>query len=194
MIKKSLPMLLIGLAGAVHGAEFKVGEPVERHGMQVQILYIQAVEMSHEPAEMQMAMEDDQAEKPMDHSAHGNHGGPADIHLEAAVYATGDNAWGFKEGSWVPYLDITYSVAKNGSYFKARGKLIPMASNGGPHYGANLQLDGPGKYFVTYEVNPPKPSEFPYHTDAETGVSGWWSGFEIKDNFTYLGTGKKGGY
>ncbi|WP_207062690.1 iron transporter [Motiliproteus sp. SC1-56] len=194
-MKKTLALLLAGAAGLAQAAEFKVGEPVKRDGMELQILYIQAVEMSHEPAEMQMSIEEGE-KGAMDHSAHGGHAGhgPADIHLEAAVQATAGNAWGFPEGAWVPYLNITYSVAKNGSYFKTTGKLIPMASNNGPHYGANLQLDGPGKYFVTYEVEPPKPSEFPYHTDAETGVTGWWKGFEIKDNFTYLGTGKKGGY
>ncbi|HEY5718657.1 MAG TPA: iron transporter, partial [Motiliproteus sp.] len=130
------------------------------------------------------------------HGGHGGHGdhGAADIHLEASVTALANNAWGFKEGHWVPYLNIHYSVFKNGSFFRASGRLIPMASNGGPHYGANIQLDGPGKYFVTYRVEPPKATEFPYHTDKETGVNGWWPSFEMKDSFTYLGVGKKGGY
>ncbi len=186
-----LPLALAAAAATANAAEFKVGDPVERDGMQLQILYIQAVEMSHEPEDMQMDMEAGNGDG---HAGHGGHGEPADIHLEAAVHASAGNAWGFKEGSWLPYMNITYEVAKYGSYFQKRGRLVPMASNGGPHYGANLKLDGPGKYFVTYKVKPPKDTEFPYHTDAETGVNGWWDAFEIKDQFTYVGTGKKGGY
>ncbi len=186
------------LAATAQAAEFKVGEPTVKNGMTVEVLYIQAVSMSMEPDRMVEKGKD--AKQPMDmkagggHGGHGGHGAAADIHLEAAIKATAENKWGFKAGDWVPYLNIRYSVAKNGSYFRQRGQLIPMASNGGPHYGANLKLDGPGKYHVTYRIDPPDGAVFPFHMDKETGVEGWWSGFEVRHSFTYLGAGKKGGY
>lgn len=224
--------LLLGMmATTVQAAEFKVGDAVEKNGMKLQVLYIQAVQMSMEPEEMVGSADEEQPGKAsgmagmdhsqmqgkadmkpkaesdmasmdhsqmqgMDHSAmgHGDHGGPADIHLEAAIHATDNNPWGFPEGAWVPYLNVRYTVVKSGSYFKARGRLIPMASNAGPHYGANIQLDGPGRYHVTYKISAPDGTEFPYHMDKETGLDPFWPTFEIKESFTYLGVGKKGGY
>jgi uncharacterized protein involved in high-affinity Fe2+ transport len=64
----------------------------------------------------------------------------------------------------------------------------------GPHYGANVKFDGPGKYHVAYTINPPSKVGFLRHTDKETGVGAWWQPFTVDWDFTYTGTGKKGGY
>lgn len=205
-VKKSLLALaLAGVTASASAAEFKVGETQKKHGMEVQMLYIQAVTLSKEPVPAEEEGHDhskhdqdgehsDHGKSEGGHGGHAGHGGPADIHLEASIHAAKDNAWGFPKGAWVPYLNVTYHIAKNGAFFEKRGRLMPMAANAGPHYGANLKLDGPGKYYVTYKISPPRGSQFPYHTDKETGVQEWWPTFELKDQFTYLGAGKKGGY
>ena len=69
-----------------------------------------------------------------------------------------------------------------------------MIASDGPHYGDNVNLDGPGKYALTYRISPPDPAVFPRHFDRETGVSDWWPPFELNWEFVYTGTGKKGGY
>lgn len=68
-----------------------------------------------------------------------------------------------------------------------------MVASDGPHYGANVRMDGPGKYHVAYEISPGAHG-FLRHTDKETGVSVWWQPFTTEWDFIYTGTGKKGGY
>jgi periplasmic iron binding protein len=76
---------------------------------------------------------------------------------------------------------------------RRRGKLEPMVASDGPHYGANVRMDGPGKYHVAYGISPGAHG-FLRHTDKETGVSVWWQPFTTEWDFIYTGTGKKGGY
>jgi uncharacterized protein involved in high-affinity Fe2+ transport len=71
---------------------------------------------------------------------------------------------------------------------------MAMVANDGPHYGANVKLDGPGKYKLSYHVQPPPYQGFYRHTDKETGVGEWWTPFDIEWDFSYAGTGKKGAY
>jgi uncharacterized protein involved in high-affinity Fe2+ transport len=169
--------LLTGLAaaltaGTVFANEVPIGEPVEKNGMEIAAVYLQAVTM--EPNQPGMT--------------------PADIHLEADIHAIKGNNNGFAEGEWMPYLGITYHIRKVGSDWSTVGRFIPMVAADGPHYADNVRLDGAGKYQLTYRIDPPSYQGFHRHTDKETGVGQWWVPFETQWEFTYVGTGKKGGY
>ncbi len=166
------------LAVGLQAANFYIGDMVKENGMTIQPLYIQAVAMKHGGG------------------GHAGHHGAADadIHLEAKVHGDTKNAWGFAEGHWIPYLEITYRITKKDSKWSASGRLDPMAANNGPHYGSNVKMDGAGKYTLKLHIEPPKVDMFPYHVDKETGVQDWWRAMNLEADFTYVGVGKKGGY
>ena len=172
---RSLPLAtaLLALPLSAVALEYPIGEPKNLHGMEIGAVYLQAVKM--EPMMPGMM-------------------GPADIHLEADIHAAKGNPNGFGAGEWIPYLGITYLVAKAGSDWQAVGHFHPMVASDGPHYGANVRLDGPGKYHLTYQITPPPYQGFYRHIDKETGVGKWWVPFKMEWDFTYVGTGKKGGY
>lgn len=153
--------------------EFAIGEPVQRNGMEIGAVYLQPVMM-----------------EPMLPGMHA----PTDVHLEADIRAMKNNPNGFGPGEWVPYLGISYDIRKLGSDWHGFGAFMPMVASDGPHYGANVKLDGPGKYRLTYRIAPPPFQGFYRHTDKETGVAPWWAPFEVTWDFAYVGTGKKGGY
>ena len=123
--------------------------------------------------------------------------GNPDAHLEIDIHATPGNS-AFPPGAWIPYLEVAYHLEKFDSKHKIIwqqvGWLMPMVANDGPHYGANVKLDGVGKYRVDYEVYPPVYTGMFRHVDKATGVKPWFKPFDAHWNFTYLGTGKKGGY
>lgn len=165
------------LAGAAGAAEYPIGKPAERGGMEIGAVYLQPIEM--DPPGMMRPAKD------------------SDVHLEADIHATADNKTGFPEGEWVPYLVVRYEVQKNGSDKVQKGTFMPMVANDGPHYGENVKLDGPGKYHLKYTILPPGAdgmSHFGRHVDKETGVGPWFEPFELEYDFVYAGTGKKGGY
>ena len=175
-------LLALGLTAApAFAGEQPIGQPLEKNGLNVIGVYLQ-------PVVMQPAMADQDAKK-------------TDIHLEADIKALKDNPNGFREDSWVPYLTVDYTIAKRGTDWKAKGTLHAMVANDGPHYGANVALNGPGQYDVTFRIAPPggeahggHAQVFMRHTDKETGVQAWWKPFEFKGDFKFVGTGKKGGY
>jgi hypothetical protein len=157
--------------------EYPIGKPQHQAGMEVAAVYLQPVPM--EPAGMMRAVPE------------------SDIHLEADIHAQSDNANGFADGAWVPYLGIKYEITKQGSAQKLSGELMPMVANDGPHYGDNVKLLGPGKYRLKLSIEPPGSSpqtHFGRHTDKETGVGPWFKPFSLEYEFTYAGIGKKGGY
>ncbi len=157
--------------------EMPIGKPQKQAGMEIAAVYLQPVPM--EPAGMMRAVTD------------------SDIHLEADIHAQGDNANGFADGAWVPYLGIKYEITKFGSAQKLAGELMPMVASDGPHYGDNVKLMGPGKYKLRLSIEPPGSSaqaHFGRHTDKETGVGPWFKPFALEYEFTYAGIGKKGGY
>lgn len=90
-----------------------------------------------------------------------------DCHLELDVSAL-ENGLGYGKGDWVPYLTVEYEVSKNGGDYKTSGTFMPMAASDGPHYGANIKVDGDGLYTVTFTVKFPDSSTYLIHTD-ETG-------------------------
>ncbi|MBZ0218138.1 MAG: iron transporter [Fimbriimonadaceae bacterium] len=152
--------------------EKEIGEPVSINGLEVAAVYLQPVKMA-----------------PMEPMA-----GGADIHLEADIQAAENNPNGFSAGDWVPYLEIAYHIQKIGTDWMTHGNFMPMVANDGPHYGANVALDGPGEYKVDYEIVPPVRNGLYRHTDTETGVDKWWAPFHVSWTFTYVGVGKKGSY
>lgn len=166
-----------GCAMSAVAAEYPIGAPSERNGLEIAAVYLQPVEM--DPPGMMRDAKD------------------SDIHLEADIHATADNENGLPEGAWAPYLNIRYVLQKKGSDKVQQGGLMPMVANDGPHYGDNVKLEGPGKYKLTFIVGSPETGEmnhFGRHVDKETGVAPWFKTFEVQYEFVYAGTGKKGGY
>ena len=170
-MKKFLLLSLLSLN--TWASETPIGQAIEKNGMEIGAVYLQAVMMDPD----------------MPHSP-----GPADIHLEADIHALKGNPNGFGVGEWIPALQIAYHLSKEGTTWTNTGTLMQMVANDGPHYGENVKLNGPGKYHLTFHINPPPYSGFVRHIDKETGVSAWWAPFDVSWDFAYIGTGKKGGY
>lgn len=160
-------------ANICFAAETPIGQAIEKNGMEIGAVYLQPVIM----------------DPPMP----GNNL-PADIHLEADIHAVKNNPNGFALGDWIPFLQVSYHLSKEGSLWTETGSLFPMVANDGPHYGANVKLAGPGKYHLVFHINPPAYAGFLRHADKETGVSQWWDPLDVNFDFPYFGTGKKGGY
>lgn len=168
-----LALSLAAIATPTFAAEVAVGNPIEKDGMNIAAVYLQSVKMAPELPGMDK---------------------PTDIHLEADIHAVRGNEQGFRDEAWIPYLTITYTIEKLGSDWKTAGLFLPMCANDGPHYGDNVKLDGPGKYKVTFNIEPPAYNGFYHHVDKETGTKEWWEPFQVAWDFAYVGTGKKGGY
>ncbi|MCM2972355.1 iron transporter [Larsenimonas suaedae] len=165
----ALPALTLISTSAL-ALEYPIGKPKHEHGMEIAAVYLQPVTM--EPAGKLPAKD-------------------ADIHLEADIHALEDNTNGFEPGSWIPALSVHYRLTKNGSDTPIEGDFMPMVASDGPHYGANVKLDGPGKYHLTFTIKHP---DMQRHVDKETGVSAWYEPLTVDYDFTYAGVGKKGGY
>jgi periplasmic iron binding protein len=173
-------LALIGLLLVVARAqalEYPIGKPQLKNGMEIAAVYLQPVVM--DPPGM---MRDAKA---------------SDVHMEADIKATHDNANGFAEGSWIPYLSVKYEISKQGAPDVITGSFMPMVANDGPHYGDNVKLAGPGKYRLKLTIDPPGAdphSHFGRHVDKETGVGPWFKPFTVEYEFAFAGVGKKGGY
>jgi uncharacterized protein involved in high-affinity Fe2+ transport len=170
-------LALACVTGPALALEYPIGKPQIRGGMEIAAVYLQPITM--EPAGM---MRDAKL---------------SDIHLEADIKATDKNNNGFADGTWIPYLDVSYELAKQGSTDVIKGPMMPMVANDGPHYGDNVKLAGPGKYTLKVTVAPPGGDphvHFGRHVDKETGVGPWFAPFMLQYDFVYAGVGKKGGY
>ena len=178
MLRPALVSLCALLATPMLSAkEYPIGEPQTCAGMEVGAVYLQPIEMDP-PGMMRPAVD-------------------SDVHMEADISALENNAHGFQEGSFVPYLSVRYRLSKVGSEQHLQGDFHAMVANDGPHYGDNIKLMGPGQYELTYWVSAPGGSHaqhFGRHTDKETGVAPWFATCELHYSFTYAGIGKKGGY
>ncbi|MGL4604231.1 MAG: iron transporter [Iodobacter sp.] len=167
----------VALSAQAYAAEYPIGKPTIKNGMELAAVYLQPVKM--DPDGMMRKAE------------------ASDIHLEADIHAAKGNPNGFGEGEWVPYLLIKYELQKAGSKNVIKGDFMAMVANDGPHYGDNIKLEGPGKYKLKYTILPPSENphaHFGRHVDKETGVAPWFKAFDLNYEFTYAGTGKKGGY
>ncbi|GJE12942.1 34 kDa membrane antigen [Methylobacterium longum] len=170
---------LLALAGTAMAKEVPIGPHVTRNGLEVAAVYLQPIEMDP-PGMMREAAQ-------------------SDIHLETDIRAAKDNRNGFAEGDWVPALDVRFEAVKldgdKATDQKVAGMLMPMVANDGPHYGDNVKLFGPGRYRLKVTVAPPgKASHFGRHVDKETGVGPWFEPFDVTQDFTFAGVGKKGAY
>ncbi|HET7315091.1 iron transporter [Salinisphaera sp.] len=166
-------LLALTCGTALAGSEHALGKPLVAHGLIIQPVYLQSVEMA--PAMPGVNKK-------------------ADIHLELDIHADKSNKRGFQPGSWIPALTVSYEIRKKGSDWSTFGTLMAMVANDGPHYGANVNLDGPGKYTASFKIAPPPYTGFLRHTTKDTGVAPWWPPFKHAWTFTYIGVGKKGGY
>ena len=174
--RSALTLLLTALPlSSALALEYPIGKPQHQAGMEIAAVYLQPIEMA--PAGMMRAAT------------------ASDIHIEADIHALANNANGFEEGAWIPYLTVKFEITKIGTAFKNTGEFMPMVASDGPHYGDNVKLDGPGKYKVRYTIQPPSDaSHFGRHTDRETGIGPWFKPFTVEYEFTYVGIGKRGGY
>ncbi len=165
----------LSMVAPANALENPIGKPQIVSGMEVSAVYLQPIEM--EPAGMMAPA------------------ASSDIHLEADIKATADNANGFAEGDWMPNLMVTYELRKKGAQQAVTGALMPMVASDGPHYGDNVKLMGPGRYILTLFVTPTDPQHpFGRHVDRETGVQPWPVPFSVHSEFVFAGVGKKGGY
>ena len=156
-------------------AEHSMGNPVVMDGMILHPVYLQPVDMAPMLPGMDAAK--------------------ADAHLEIDIHADKNNPQGFPPGAWIPYLTVSYQIQKIGTNWSTFGTLMVMEANDGPHYGANIRFDGPGKYRASFRIEPPPYAAFFRHMDKETGVPEWWAPFVKSWDFTYVGgVGHKGGY
>ncbi|MCJ2121518.1 iron transporter [Methylobacterium sp. J-077] len=170
---------LVATAGAALAKEVPIGPHVTQNGLEVAAVYLQPIEMDP-PGMMRAAAQ-------------------SDLHLETDIRAAKDNRNGFAEGDWVPALDVRFEAVKldgdKPTDQKVSGALMPMVANDGPHYGDNVKLFGPGRYRLKVTVAPPgKDSHFGRHVDKETGVGPWFEPFDVTQDFTFAGIGKKGAY
>jgi periplasmic iron binding protein len=166
MMSRIFPAIALAVsvaqAGTAQGAEFYIGEPVVKNGMQIVPAHLPGIEMEGE-------------------HAHGD----GIVHIEVDVHAAKDEAHGFAEDAWIPNLTIGYTLEKVGSRFKVSGKLLPMIAKDGPHYATNVKFDGAGEYKLTYRFEPPSSTGFLRHVDKATGVPAWWQPFAETWTFTF---------
>jgi len=184
MQRSSAARLVAAVTGALAlpalALEYPIGRPQNVAGMEIAAVYLQPIEM--EPA------------------GHMRKAADADVHIEADIHALANNANGYPEGAWVPFLQIRYEITKLPSGEKDTGDFMPMVASDGPHYGDNVKLSGPGKYKLKYTIYPPNAKEnalgqhFGRHVDRATGVGPWFKTFDVEWEFTYAGVGEKGGY
>lgn len=165
---------MVAAATPALAREHGIGNPVVMDGLILRPVYLQPVHMA--PA------------------LPGLNRGPFDAHLEIDIHADKSNLQGFAPGAWIPYLTVSYQLAKIGSKWSSFGTMTPMTAKDGPHYGANVTFDGPGKYRLSFRILPPPYQGFLRHTDKETGVPPWWSPIRKSWEFVYVGVGHKGGY
>ena len=165
IVAAAIGLALVGMAGSAHAAEYFVGSAIEQNGIRIAAAYVLGVTM-----EPMMSIVEEHQEV---------------IHLEADIAATADNQHGFGAGDWVPYLTIAYEIRKKGSDWSRVGAFMPMIATDGPHYAANVSMDGPGDYHVVYRIDPPTRKGFFRHSDDATGVPKWWAPFEVAWDFSY---------
>ncbi len=146
--------------------EFPAGDPVEVNHMEIAAVYLMAVDM--EPRGVM---------RPASQS---------DIHLEADIHATPGNPNGFGAGEWIPYLEVEFELTNRDTGETQSGVLLPMVAVDGPHYGNNITMAGPGTYDLTFTVYNPEVNGFARHTDAATGVEGWFEPFTVDYSFDYV--------
>lgn len=170
------PQLLPGKSDSIKGGagfnvlggiETPIGQEIERNGMLIAAAWLPPIRMEGE-----------------DLPQHENI-----IHLEADIHALEGNRNGFGLGAWIPYLTIAYEIRPvDDSGETLTGEFQPMVAKDGPHYGATIEMPGPGKYLLVYRIENPSKKNFGRHSDPITGVDPWWDPFEVRFDFDYSGS------
>jgi uncharacterized protein involved in high-affinity Fe2+ transport len=136
--------------------EFPLGDEIELFPLNVAGVYFQPVDMLPAGNSLPAAQ--------------------ADMHMEADISALEGNELGYGAGDFVPNLTVRYEIAKAGSAWKIDGTFMPMNASDGPHYGANLKLDGAGTYNIKFLILNPESQGYLLHVDQDTGVPGrFWN-------------------
>ncbi len=116
------------------------------------------------------------------------------IHIEADIHATEGNRNGFAKDEFIPYLVVHYTITPregtDPSSAPAPGPMTPMVARDGLHYGASIAMPKPGRYKLTYRIEPPKAGGLGRHSDPITGVAPWWKPFEVSFDWDYAGPPK----
>ena len=148
--------------------EFPIGDEQQVGPLNVAGVYFQPVEMI--PADLA-----------------GLPAAQSDMHIEADISAAENNSLGYGAGDFVPYLSVKYRIEKVGGKV-IEGNFMPMSASDGPHYGANVKFDGPGKYKITFIIESPEKQGYLLHIDKETGVDGrfWSKPLEVSWDFDYI--------
>jgi uncharacterized protein involved in high-affinity Fe2+ transport len=108
------------------------------------------------------------------------------VFLVADVHAGKDEAHGFAEHAFIPYLSISYALTKDDTpTFKQAGLLYPVAAKTGAQYGASAEMAGPGTYRLTYIISPPSAHGLLRRTDRSGGVPDWFKPITANWTFTY---------
>ncbi|MDR1287820.1 MAG: iron transporter [Treponema sp.] len=102
----------------------------------------------------------------------------ADIHIEADISAL-ENDLGYGVGDFVPNLTVRYEISQT-SGWKSEGTFMPMNASDGPHYGANVKLNGVGRYKVIFLIQNPEAQGYVLHVDQATGVPGRFWGQPLR--------------
>jgi uncharacterized protein involved in high-affinity Fe2+ transport len=98
----------------------------------------------------------------------------SDIHIEADISAL-SNDLGYGVGDFVPNLTVRYEITQANGW-KSEGTFMPMNASDGPHYGANIKLNGVGEYNVKFLITNPEAQGYVLHVDKTTGVPGrFWT-------------------
>ncbi|MDR2617470.1 MAG: iron transporter [Treponema sp.] len=134
--------------------EFPLGDDIELGPLNVAGVYFQPVDMVPASAGLPASQ--------------------SDIHIEADISAL-DNDLGYGVGDFVPNLTVRYEIAQS-SGWRSEGTFMPMNASDGPHYGANIKLNGVGEYNVRFIIQNPEAQGYVLHVDQTTGVPGrFWT-------------------
>jgi periplasmic iron binding protein len=165
-----LPPVPAGVVRAPAGfREYPIGEEVEKNQMRIAAVYLPPIKMEG-----------------MDDPASSGF-----IHIEADIHATEGNRNGFANEEFVPYLLVHYTIVRQDAKPKPdgpiQGDMMPMVARDGMHYGATIDMPKPGRYKLTYAIEPPSKGGLGRHSDPASGVDPWWKAFEVSFDWDYPG-------
>lgn len=147
--------------------EYPIGDDVERNQMRIAAVWLPMVQMAGATGPVPSDM----------------------IHIEADIHATEGNTNGCPKDEFIPYLTVHYVIVPEGESAKGvepvRGDLMPMVARDGWHYGASIPTPKPGRYRLTYTIEPPTAAG--RHSDPATGVDPWWKPFEVSFDWEFTG-------
>jgi uncharacterized protein involved in high-affinity Fe2+ transport len=163
----AVPEVTVSAADDAGFEEFPLGDDFELGPLNVAGVYFQPVDMIPPSAGLPAAQ--------------------SDVHMEADISAL-SNDLGYGVGDFVPNLTVKYEISQ-ASGWKSEGTFMPMNASDGPHYGANLKLNGVGQYKVRFLIQNPEAQGYVLHVDETTGVPGrfWGQPLIAEWDFAYAG-------